>query len=262
MGNCNSSGRWPLASNYYRLLAEYSYWCSSRNQQQAVIPARPRARTNAIVPKQPCFTERYRNTGRGSWQIWNQGAASCPASCLTSSRTPTQTTPFAPATTFRPGASVRITLPIHPFYGRDLLVWEAPRRWYRRQTIGAEFPTGLLKRVPLEWTDRRPSSPTPVVGGQAVLLQAAMLLRAIRWVIEQEEKLTAERSAPGSEHEFESPADLADASAPGADRGGPRRVRPSAARTRATRSSSQVVGADVVATGTTHGRTGRGGGRR
>ena len=251
-------------SNQYGSVAENSCWCFPRNQQRAVTPTRPRvnARTRAIVPKRLCFIERSRNTGRRSWQIWNRAAANCLPSCLTSSRTPTQTTPFAPATTFRPGASVRITLPIHPFYGRDLLVWEAPRRWYRRQTIGAEFPTGLLKRVPLEWTDRRPSSPTPVVGGQAVLLQAAMLLRAIRWVIEQEEKLTAERSAPGSEHEFESPADLADASAPGADRGGPRRVRPSAARTRATRSSSQVVGADVVATGTTHGRTGRGGGRR
>src|SRR5262245_25850013 len=47
-------------------------------------------------------------------------------------------------------ATVRITLAVHPFYDLDLPVWEGPRRWHGRETIGAEFPNGVLKRVPLE----------------------------------------------------------------------------------------------------------------
>jgi len=76
----------PLASNYYRRLAENSCWCFPRNRQRAVIPERPQARTNAIVPKQPCFTERSRNTGRRSRRSWKRPAATCLASCSTSSR--------------------------------------------------------------------------------------------------------------------------------------------------------------------------------
>ena len=73
-----------LASNKYRSVAESSYGCSPRNQKQAVTRTRPRVLSRAIVPKRLCFIERSRNTGRRSWQIWKQEAASCLPSCLTS----------------------------------------------------------------------------------------------------------------------------------------------------------------------------------
>jgi len=54
-------------------------------QRHAQHP-RPETPIRAGSPKRLCFVERYRNTGRRSWRIWEQGEANCPPSCLTSSR--------------------------------------------------------------------------------------------------------------------------------------------------------------------------------
>ena len=63
-----------FVGNKYCLVAENSYWCLPRNQQQAVTPTGPsvQARTRAIVLKRLCFIERSRSIGRRSWQIWKR----------------------------------------------------------------------------------------------------------------------------------------------------------------------------------------------
>jgi hypothetical protein len=56
-----------------------------------------------------------------------------------------------------PWETVTITLPIHPLVGRELTV-ERLKRQSGRQYVMVEHPDGSRVGVPLDWTDRWPST--------------------------------------------------------------------------------------------------------
>jgi hypothetical protein len=83
-----------------------------------------------------------------------------------------------------------VTLPIHPYFGRQVQVWRGP---YRRHGVGevvdVELPDGIRRQLPIAWTDRRPSRRCPVIGSSLVLFDAARLLEQIPFVKALAEKL-------------------------------------------------------------------------
>jgi len=90
-----------------------------------------------------------------------------------------------------------VTCPIHPWFGRELPVSRGPLRFLGREVIELEDADGRRLRLPLEWTDRRPTRPCPLVNGRRLLVEAERLVAATRWVQAQTEKLTTARTAGG-----------------------------------------------------------------
>ena len=93
--------------------------------------------------------------------------------------------------------TLRITCPLHPFVGKEVPIWLGPVRTQGREMVMVDLPNGLRQTVPVEWTDRRPTSPCPVVKGRWVLFSAKRLLAAVEWVRARCENLTAEAAAGG-----------------------------------------------------------------
>lgn len=77
-----------------------------------------------------------------------------------------------------------MTYPIHPFSGQTAAVIRRVRRDGIDHVV-VEGPGGLVRRIPIAWTDLKPAAPCPVVGGRRVLFDAALLVGAGAWVAEK-----------------------------------------------------------------------------
>jgi hypothetical protein len=125
---------------------------------------------------------------------------------------------------------VRITLPVHPWCGQEVLVLAARGE----REVHAELPDGRRCYLPLVWTDRHPRRVAEMVGGVPVRLTVTGVRSLAVWISDRRkdrQKLdSADRDAEKSHDEIvERPAAavavVGEARASGIERAARRRKR-------------------------------------
>jgi hypothetical protein len=79
---------------------------------------------------------------------------------------------------------VIITYPIDPHVGMRLPIWRTSRT-RDGDVLIVDTPEGYRRRVPVEWTDLRPTKECPRIRGRPVLLDATRLLIVTSLVVEK-----------------------------------------------------------------------------
>jgi len=110
-----------------------------------------------------------RSSGSSERSWWRSRRASA-------SRGIAQTTATSARTKYR--ATIRITLEVHPWFGREALVLGSRGD----DAVWAELPDGRTCHLPIAWTDHRPR-PAPLgLSGQPVRLDPTGALQLARWI--------------------------------------------------------------------------------
>ena len=125
-----------------------------------------------------------------SWAFGSADRRSC--------RSSPQTTPMQSGV----GDLVTITLPIHPLVGHALPLVREVRDRHRRLFLDVEHPRGWTLRVPADWTDRGPPTPTtsqPILGSVRGLRRLGRQVSAASGVIDMatDGSVAAPRSPEG-----------------------------------------------------------------
>ena len=133
---------------------------------------------------------------------------------------------------------VRVTYPIHPFNGQPVALIRRTRRNGIDQ-VAVEGEGGLVRQVPIEWTDLKPAAPCPVVGGRQVVFDAVLLARAAAWVAEKLRGFDPSRQSTST---GQGAADTVVVGRGSGERGGRPRVPGADDQRRAAKGRSPMVG--------------------